>query len=337
MVSFQARFLSADWIPQSTGIIKCFHPPFLTHECLLVTIPQLSIKALTPLQEKGTEVFFEMTTHGSPKPAVKPSGVITLTSDFGLSDPYVGMMKGVILSINPSAVLVDISHNIRAGSISHAACLVQEAFGYFSAGTVHLAVVDPGVGSSRRLIVVEGRGHFFVGPDNGIFWPVIQGNGEAKVVHLQDRRFFLPGLSQTFHGRDILAPVSAHLSLGVSPENMGTLIEDPTELVIPFPYEREGALFGEIARVDNFGNLITNISSKDLGRFLASGRPRIEVGNLLISRLSRVYAEEEEGTPVALINSSNMLEIAVNLGRASEYVGLKDEEMIGAVVRVTRA
>jgi S-adenosyl-L-methionine hydrolase (adenosine-forming) len=267
---------------------------------------------------------------------MKPSGIITLTSDFGLSDPYVAMMKGVILSINPSAVLVDISHNIRAGSISQAARLVHETFGYFPTGTVHLSVVDPRVGSSRRPIALKGGGHFFVGPDNGIFWPIIQGNAEATVVHLQDRLFFLPGLSQTFHGREVFAPVSAHLSLGDSLDRMGPSIEDPVELLIPHPYEKEGVLFGEIVRVDNFGNLITNISSKDLGRFLGSGRPRIEMGNLLIQNLSRIYADEEEGTPIALINSSNLLEIAVNLGRASEYVGLKEEEMIGAAVRVTR-
>jgi S-adenosyl-L-methionine hydrolase (adenosine-forming) len=268
---------------------------------------------------------------------VKPSGIITLTSDFGLSDPYLAMMKGVILSINPSAVLVDISHNIRAGSISQAARLIHEIFGYFPMGTVHLSVVDPGVGSNRRLIVVKGGGHFFVGPDNGIFWPIIQSNLEATIIHLRDHRFSLPELSRTFHGRDSLAPVSAHLSIGVSLDRMGPSIEDPVELNLPRPYEREGALFGEIVRVDNFGNLITNISSKDLGRFLGSGRPQIEVGKLSVPKLSRIYADEEEGTPIALINSSNLLEIAVNLGRASEYVGLKDEDMLGAVVRVTRS
>jgi S-adenosyl-L-methionine hydrolase (adenosine-forming) len=285
----------------------------------------------------GTGVLIKTPSTGGPNPAMKPSGIITLTSDFGLSDPYVAMMKGVILSINPSAVLVDISHHIGAGSISQAARLVHESFGFFPAGTVHLSVVDPGVGSARRLIAVKGGGHFFVGPDNGIFWPILQSHEGAMIVHLQDRRFFLPSLSQTFHGREVFAPVSAHISLGVPLDRMGPSIEDPVELLLPLPYEREGALFGEIARVDNFGNLITNISSKDLSRFLGSGRPRFEIGKLLIPKLSRIYAEVEEGTPVALINSSNMLEIAVNLGRASEYVGLRDEDMIGAMVRVTKA
>lgn len=268
---------------------------------------------------------------------MKPSGIITLASDFGLSDPYVAMMKGVMLSINPSAVLIDISHTIRAGSISRAARLIHETFVYFPAGTVHLAVVDPGVGSSRRPCAVEMKGHFFVGPDNGIFWPVIRDAPEARVVRLQESRFFLPGLSRTFHGREIFAPVAAHLSLGIGLDKMGPLIEDPVRLRTPMPYEKEGALWGEIVRVDRFGNLITNISSKELGRFLGSGRPLIEVGKLAISKLCRIYADQEEGIPMALINSSDALEIAVNLGRASEFAGLKDEDMIGASVKVVRA
>lgn len=267
---------------------------------------------------------------------MKPSGIITLTSDFGLSDPYVAMMKGVILSIHPSAVLVDLSHNIRAGSISQAARAVHETFVYYPTGTVHLAVVDPGVGSSRRPMAVEGKGHFFVGPDNGLFWPILRDNPEARSVHLLDRRFFLSGLSRTFHGRDIFAPVAAHLSRGVGLDSMGSLIDDPVRLHTPQPYEKENVLSGEIASVDHFGNLITNISAEELGRFLGPGRPRIEVGDLVISKLSRIYAEEDEGIPVALINSSDLLEIAVTRGKASERIGLKGDDLIGAVVRVTR-
>jgi S-adenosylmethionine hydrolase len=268
---------------------------------------------------------------------MKPSGIITLTSDFGLSDPYVAMMKGVILSINPSAALVDFTHMIRAGSISQAAGLIDEAFVYYPMGTVHLAVVDPGVGSSRRPIAVEAKGHFFVGPDNGIFWPVIQDNAASTVVHLQDSRYFLPVVSRTFHGREIFAPVAAHLSLGVALENLGTRIEDPFRLLLPGTRMSEDALYGEVVRVDNFGNLITNIPSKELGQFLGSGQPWVEVGNLVIRKLSGTYADGEEGEPLALINSSNVLEIAVNLGRASEYTGVTDGEIVGTVVRVLRA
>lgn len=267
---------------------------------------------------------------------MRPSGIITLTSDFGLSDPYAAMMKGVILSINPSAVLIDISHGIRAGSIIQAARLIRETFVYFPAGTVHLAVVDPGVGSTRRPIALKAREHFFVGPDNGLFWPLMGDDPEARVVRLQESRFFLPAVSRTFHGREIFAPVAAHLSLGIGLDSMGPLIHDPVSLPIAQPYEKDGVLFGEIVRVDHFGNLVANISSKELGRFLGACLPRIEVANLVISKLSRIYAEEEEGVPMALINSSDLLEIAVNLGRASEYAGLKDEDMIGAAVKISR-
>jgi len=272
----------------------------------------------------------------SRKLATKPSGIITLISDFGLSDPYVAMMKGVILSINPDARLVDISHLIGVGSIFQAARLICEAFHYFPEGTVHLAVVDPGVGSERRLIGLEAEAHFFVGPDNGVFWPVIRDH-KGKVVHLIESRYFLHSVSHTFHGREIFAPIAAHLSLGVDLEMMGTLIKDPVELSLPSPQFKKGILTGQIIRMDNFGNLITNIGRTEFERFISSIQPVIEVGNLVIKRLCRIYAEAEEGEPLALINSSNLLEIAVNMGRASEYIGVDPEEIIGTVVKVGKS
>ncbi len=268
---------------------------------------------------------------------MKPSGIITLTTDFGLSDPYVAMMKGVILSINPSARLVDITHQIGTGSISQAALLIRETFPYFPEGTVHLAVVDPGVGSDRRLIALQAGAHFFVGPDNGLFWPVFQDVGGAKAVHLTQRRFFLPSLTQTFHGREIFAPVAAHLSLGLSLDSFGPFIPELTKLTVPQPFVKEGVLCGQVIRVDNFGNLVTNIPYGDLLNFLESDPPRIKAGKLVIRKLSRIYADCEEGEPLALINSSNLLEIAVNLGRASEYIGLKNGEIVGTLVEVHKA
>ena len=267
---------------------------------------------------------------------MKPSGIITLTSDFGLIDPYVAMMKGVILSIHPGAQIVDISHQIAAGSIFQAAILIREAVPFFPKGTIHLAVVDPGVGSDRRLVALEAEGHLFVGPDNGIFWPLIEDDQEPKVVQLTEEKFFLPHVSHTFHGREVFAPVAAHLSLGVGLERMGPAIKDPVRLDIPRVFKREEHLYGQITRVDNFGNLITNIHSKDLARFLQSAQPRIEVANLIIKKISRIYADAEEGKPLALLNSSNMLEIAVNTGRASEYIGVDSGEIIGTVVKVGR-
>jgi len=268
---------------------------------------------------------------------MKPSGIITLTTDFGLSDPYVAMMKGVILSINPSARIVDVTHQVGTGSIAQAALLIHETFPYFPKGTVHLAVVDPGVGSHRRLIALTAAAHFFVGPDNGLFWPVLQEFEGAKAVQLSQSRYFLPSITQTFHGREIFAPVAAHLSLGLSLESLGPTVHDLAKVTLPQPYTKGGALCGQIIRVDNFGNLVTNISARELTDFLQSAPLRIEAGKLVIRKLSRVYADCEEGEPLALINSSNLLEIAVNLGRASEYIGLKNGEIVGVLVEVSKA
>ena len=267
---------------------------------------------------------------------MKPSGIITLLTDFGLRDPYVAMMKGVILSINPHAHLVDISNQIRAGSIMQAAGMIRETFKYFPDGTVHVAVVDPGVGGTRRLLGVEAANHFFVGPDNGIFWPMIKGFEDPKAVHLTETKFFLSKVSRTFHGREIFSPVAAHLSLGVNLEEMGPVLDDPITLEFPEPYEKDEVLYGEIIRVDNFGNLITNISTKELDNFLEKDMPVIELGNLSITELSHTYSDAKEGQPLALINSSDWLEIAVNLGRASEYAGLDAGEIIGTPVKVGR-
>lgn len=267
---------------------------------------------------------------------MRPSGIITLLTDFGLTDPYVAMMKGVILSINPEVHLVDISHQIKAGSILQAAGIIRETFRYFPKGTVHVAVVDPGVGGTRRLMGLEAGDHLFVGPDNGIFWPLIQGSKQAKATHLTESKYFLSKISWTFHGREIFSPVAAHLSLGVALGEMGPPMGDPMKLEFPGPHEKEGILYGQIIRVDNFGNLITNISSNKLHRFLKKASPVIEVGNLTITKLSHIYGDTKEGEPLALINSSAWLEVAVNLGRASEYAGLDSGETIGTRVKVRR-
>jgi S-adenosylmethionine hydrolase len=268
---------------------------------------------------------------------MNPSGIVTLTTDFGVTDAYVAMMKGVILSINPCAKVIDVTHQIRAGSISQAAALILETFPFFPPGTVHVGVVDPGVGTDRRLIALRARSHWFVGPDNGIFGPVFKGDRGALVVHLTETKYFLPHVTRTFHGREIFAPVAAHLSLGVSLEKMGKIIKSPVKLDLPAPHEDENALNGQVIRIDNFGNIISNIPSVVLGKFLGTAVPCIQVGNLVIKKLSSTYAEAEEGEPLALINSSDLLEVAVNMGRACEYLGADTDEIIGTRVKVTRS
>ncbi len=267
---------------------------------------------------------------------MKPSGVITLMTDFGLADPYVAMMKGVILSVNPHARLVDITHQVPPGAICEGARVIREAYRFFPPGTIHLGVVDPGVGSDRRPIAAEADGHAFVGPDNGLFWPVLMDAADSRIVCLQAERFFLPSVSATFHGRDVFAPVAAHLSIGVELEELGGPVTDPRPVSLPVVQIKGESLQGQIIHVDHFGNLVSNIASEVLNRFLGSSGPSIHVGGLRLQRVDRAYADVEEGQPLALVNSSNLLEVAVNMGRASEVVGVPEEDLIGTEVRVSR-
>lgn len=264
------------------------------------------------------------------------SGIITLTTDFGLKDPYVGIMKGVILSINPEACLVDISHQVKTGDIICAAGLLQEAYKFFPKGTIHVAVVDPGVGGNRRPILVRTGGYFFVGPDNGLFWPIISTCKSAEAIHLTEKGYFLPHVSHTFHGRDIFAPVAAHLSCGVDPMKLGVTITDPVALQLPATQKKGNLLYGQVVRVDNFGNLVTNIHGADLLHFSGTGKMIIQAGDLMIEDLRHTYSEAKEGDLLALIGSSGFLEIAVNLGRASERLGVDSEKLIGIKVEVQK-
>jgi hypothetical protein len=267
---------------------------------------------------------------------MRASGIITLLTDFGLSDPYVAMMKGAILSINPKARIVDITHEIRPGAIYPAARVIRETYRYFPAGTIHVGVVDPGVGGDRRTIALEANGHGFVGPDNGLFWLVLQEVKDARIVHLTEKRFFLSSVSSTFHGRDVFAPVAAHLSIGTGLEQTGTPITDPRTVPIPVPRREGDVLVGQITHADHFGNLISNIESVELDRFLGPSVPLIRVGAIAVQRLNRFYSDVQEGRPLAFINSSGLLEVAVNMGKASEVVGIEKQDLIGAEIRISR-
>jgi S-adenosylmethionine hydrolase len=267
---------------------------------------------------------------------MKPSGVISLTTDFGLRDPYVAMMKGVILSLHAGARLVDVTHQIDPGAVPQAAGLVRDAFPHFPAGTVHVVVVDPGVGSMRRPIAVAAAGHVFVGPDNGLFFPIIEAHVGAEVVHLTEGRYFRPTVSKTFHGRDLFAPVAAHLSLGVGLEQMGAAIADPVRLPLPKPRRKGDSLLGQIVRIDHFGNLITNIHRTELERFLSAAPPVVKVGGTRIEGLGQAYADVGSGELVALMDSSDCLELAVNRGRAADAIDLSSDVILGAQVVVRR-
>ena len=261
-------------------------------------------------------------------------GIITLTTDFGERDPYVGMMKGVILSINPNARIADITHGISAGSILEGSTIIKEAYRYFPSGTVHVGVIDPGVGGERRPIAVASKGHFFVGPDNGLFWQVIAAHQGTEVIHLTEKRYWMDAVSSTFHGRDIFAPVAAHLSRGIDPYLMGAKIDDPVSLAYPLVRREQDLLVGEVIRADHFGNLVTNIAAGDLAEFLSSKGLSVAIGGLVLKGIHTTYGDVAEGEPLALIGSSNVLEIAVNRGSAREKLG--DGCKTGAKVAVRR-
>src|SRR5574337_781164 len=250
--------------------------------------------------------------------------VITLLTDFGLSDPFVGMMKGVILGINPSAVLVDLCHTGKAYDPSGAAFLLITAYRYFPEGTIHIAVVDPGVGGPRRPILVACDGHLFVGPDNGLLAPLAERAG-SKVRAITAARYFLQPVSATFHGRDIFAPVAAHLSLGVEPAEFGEPIDDYVRLALPRPAMSGDLLIrGEILHIDRFGNLVTNIARADL-ECLATGDPLAAcVAHAAGQEIPVVdyYGQVAPGASGAGIGSAEYLEIFVNQGDASRFLGI---------------
>jgi S-adenosylmethionine hydrolase len=261
------------------------------------------------------------------------SGIITLTTDFGEADPYVAMIKGVILSINPDARIVDTTHQVRAGSIQEGASIIREAYGYFPSGSVHVGVIDPGVGGKRRAIAMMCDNHFFVGPDNGLFWPVMETQEQVDVIHLTKKRYWMDRISIVFHGRDIFAPVAAHLSLGADPFLLGEPVDNPSTLAYPLPSRNNSDLVGEVIRVDHFGTIITNITREHLSSSLTSKGLIIRIGSLVLEKISTTYSDVPEGQPVALIGSSGNLEIAVNRGRAMDYLGKEGEIGTKVVVR----
>ncbi|RKU20172.1 hypothetical protein C6500_09455 [Candidatus Poribacteria bacterium] len=255
--------------------------------------------------------------------------IITLTTDFGTSDAYVGIMKGVILGINPSVQIVDLTHAIPPQDIYEAAFSIYAAHSYFPKATIHVIVVDPGVGSDRQAIVSRTDSAFFVCPDNGVLSYLLheaenEGRHTIDAVVIQNSAYYLPEVSNTFHGRDIFAPVAAHLSLGVPLEKIGPPIRNFVQLPIPKIDISGDTLIGQIIKIDRFGNLITNISKGAFEAFLNDDAGyEIRVGNTNLNRLNCAYAAAEIGEPLAIMGSSTLLEIAVNGGNAEKQLGLK--------------
>jgi hypothetical protein len=243
--------------------------------------------------------------------------IITLLSDFGTKDEYVGCLKGVILGINPQATLVDLSHEVPPQDIRAGAFILAGAAPYFPPGTVHLAVVDPGVGAGRRALAARARGQYWVGPDNGLFHLAFSGQTDVEMVSLETPAYFLPQVSATFHGRDLFAPVAAHLSLGAALERLGPPLTDPVRLPWPEPVFAADVVRGEIIQVDSFGNLVSNIAADALFSWLNGKSFRLRVGAITLIGLRHTYAEAVPGELLVLVGSRGYLEIACARGNAA--------------------
>ncbi len=244
--------------------------------------------------------------------------VITLTTDFGTRDGYPGVMKGVIWTIAPHVQIADLSHEIAPQDILGAALLLRRSAPYFPEGTIHVAVVDPGVGTSRRAIAAQLGEQYFLGPDNGIFTLMLErAEAEHKYIrfaNLDRPAYWLPGVSNTFHGRDIFAPAAAHLATSVTLEQLGTKIEDPVRLELPRPTKIAGGWVGEVIHIDHFGNLSSNLSAAQLDN--PSGI-KIRINRMEITGLVSSFGERPPGTLVALIDSTGALAISVVNGNAA--------------------
>lgn len=243
--------------------------------------------------------------------------IITLLTDFGLRDEYVACLKGVILGLNPQALLVDLSHEVPPQDIQAGAFVLAAAAAYFPAGTINLAVVDPGVGTSRRGLAARGRGQFWVGPDNGLFHLIFAGQTDIEIVSLENPVYFLSQVSPTFQGRDLFAPVAAHLSLGVELQRLGPAVADPVRLPWPAPVCSAEMLRGEIIYVDRFGNLVSNLAADTFHSWLKGGNFQIKVGTVTLTKLHRAYGEMAPGEVLALVGSHGFLEIACARGSAA--------------------
>ncbi len=247
--------------------------------------------------------------------------VITLLTDFGTCDWFVGTLKGVILGLQPQAGVIDLTHEVPPGDLLAGAVALRAACRFFQRGTIHVAVVDPGVGSARPAIVVETRDYFFVGPDNGILSLALRRETVRRIHRLENSRYFLPRISQTFHGRDIFAPVAAHLSRGVPAQRFGTQQEDYRKLPWPEVRPNRGGLRGEIVYVDRFGNALSNVGNDWLD---ATGHEWVvRLPNRHLCPVRPFYQAVGPGKPVAVAGSSGFLEIALNGGNAARVLGLR--------------
>jgi S-adenosyl-L-methionine hydrolase (adenosine-forming) len=261
--------------------------------------------------------------------------IITLTTDFGSRDSFTASMKGVILKINPQTQIIDISNDIAPQDVWEAAYVLKAASSHFPKGTVHLACVDPGVGSGRRPIIAVTESYYFVGPDNGIFSLVYNDAERLRVHHITSTHYFLPNPGPTFHGRDIFAPVAGWIAKGIPSGNFGEEITDFAKLNVPSPKVTENGVEGRVVHIDRFGNIITDILFKDVQPLLAggtdAGNASVMIAGREIKGFRKFYAEAAPGEPGVIFNSSGALEIFMFKQNARSTLSVKR----GEVVRVS--
>lgn len=258
---------------------------------------------------------------------------VALLTDFGLNDNYVGVVKGVILTINPRVKLIDITHRIKSHKINEAAFVLRTSFSYFPKGMVFLVVVDPGVGSSRAAIAIKTKNYYFLGPDNGVLWPAAEADGIKKMIELNDKRFFLKNISSTFQGRDIFAPVAAHLCGGVSFSQLGKAIERIKKLDFVLPKEKRRFLEGEVIYIDKFGNLVTNIEKSFLQKFLKGKKFRATLAGKKIKTLSGSYVKNRPNEPFFIEGSFGYLEVSLKGESAKNYFKISPDKKTKLIIK----
>jgi hypothetical protein len=249
--------------------------------------------------------------------------IITLTTDYGTNDHLVGTLKGVILKINPDVTIVDISHHVTPYDLLDGALTIGAAYSYFPARTIHVVVVDPGVGTSRRPLLATSDNQYFVAPDNGVLSLVYERDPSVVVRHANVEHYYLQPVSKTFHGRDVFAPIAAWLAKSGQTASMGEVIQDYKKFAMPRPKATDGVLKGVVLRVDSFGNLVTNFRPEDLSDDARqAGKVTFQVGTHPVSKLVDTFASGAAGEPIAYVGSSGYLEIALNKGNAARTLAL---------------
>jgi S-adenosylmethionine hydrolase len=253
--------------------------------------------------------------------------IITLTTDFGTRDWYVAAMKGVILSINPDAQVVDLTHDIESHNVLECALFLRGSTGYFPSGSIHVVVVDPGVGTGRRPLCVKTADGYYFAPDNGVLSLVVPGEKQLNAVAIENAVYLRSTISATFHGRDVFAPAAAHVSLGVHITDLGPEVDDIARLDIPLPESVDaGVVEAEVIHIDRFGNVITNLDRmawEDLTGAHDDVGAEVVCGSVTLTPISKTYGDVPSGAPLALWGSSGLLEISVNQGDAAKKTGAK--------------